>query len=107
MPFQKAGSLSALPAGSMTKVVVGGEEIALCHAGDRVFAIGNTCPHAGGPLSEGALHGTTVVCPWHAWEYDCRTGQNDFDPDVTVPVYPVRIEGDEILIEVEAGGSTA
>ena len=54
---------------------------------------------AGGPLGEGALHGSTLVCPWHAWEFDCRTGANDFDPDVTVATFPVKIEAGEILID--------
>ncbi len=100
MPFIKAGSLSKLTPGSMMQADLAGCEIALCNADGIVHAIGNTCPHAGGPLAEGALHGNMVTCPWHAWEYDCRTGQNDFDPEVTVPVYPVRIEGDDILVDV-------
>ena len=100
MGFFKAGSVSALPPGSMMTAVVDGLEIALCNTGEGIYAIGNTCPHAGGPLSEGALHGKTVVCPWHAWEYDCSTGKNDFDPEVAVPVYPVSIAGDDILIDI-------
>jgi nitrite reductase (NADH) small subunit/3-phenylpropionate/trans-cinnamate dioxygenase ferredoxin subunit len=100
MAFVKVGSLSHLPPGSMRPAEVAGLELALCNVAGVVHGIGNTCPHAGGPLAEGALHGNIVTCPWHAWEYDCRTGQNDFDPEVTVPVYPVRVEGDDILVDV-------
>ena len=52
------------------------------------------------PLGEGALHGSNVVCPWHAWEWDCRTGAYDYDPSKKVATYPVRIEGEDILIEI-------
>jgi nitrite reductase (NADH) small subunit/3-phenylpropionate/trans-cinnamate dioxygenase ferredoxin subunit len=100
MAFVRVGSLSTLPPGSMRPAGVDGVEIALCNVDGEVHAIGNTCAHAGGPLAEGALHAHMVTCPWHAWEYDCRTGQNDFDPDVTVPVYPVRVEGDDILVDI-------
>ncbi len=100
MAFVKVGSLSSLPPGSMRPVEAAGVELALCNVNGEVHVIGNTCPHSGGPLAEGALNGHTVTCPWHAWEYDCRTGQNDFDPDVTVPVYPVRVQGDDILVEL-------
>jgi nitrite reductase/ring-hydroxylating ferredoxin subunit len=100
MAFVKVGSLSTLPPGCMRPAGADGVEIALCNVGGEVHAIGNTCAHAGGPLAEGALNAHMVTCPWHAWEYDCRTGQNDFDPDVTVPVYPVRVEGDDILVDI-------
>ncbi len=100
MAFVKVGSLSSLPPGSMRSAEAGGIELAVCNINGEVHAIGNTCPHAGGPLSEGALNGNMVTCPWHAWEYDCRTGQNDFDPDVKVPVYAVRVDGDDILVDV-------
>jgi nitrite reductase/ring-hydroxylating ferredoxin subunit len=41
-----------------------------------------------------------VVCPWHAWEFDCRTGENPFAPGQCVPTYPVKVEGEDILLQV-------
>jgi nitrite reductase (NADH) small subunit len=79
---------------------IGDQTIALCNVAGEFHALEGACPHAGGPLGEGALHGTTLVCPWHAWEFDCRTGANDFDPDVSVATFPVKIEAGEILIEI-------
>ena len=79
---------------------VGNETYAICNAEGEVHALEGICPHAGGPLGQGALHGHTLVCPWHAWEYDCRTGLNDMDEEVKVVKIPVKIEGDDILIEV-------
>jgi nitrite reductase/ring-hydroxylating ferredoxin subunit len=100
MPFVKVASLSQLPADSVTEVAVGGDTYALCNVGGRVTAIGGTCLHRGGPLGQGALHGNRVVCPWHAWEWDCQTGANDFDPGQKVPTFAVQVEGDDILLEV-------
>jgi nitrite reductase/ring-hydroxylating ferredoxin subunit len=51
-------------------------------------------------LGQGALHGNNVVCPWHAWEWNCQTGANDFNPSQKVATYAVTLEGDDILLEV-------
>jgi nitrite reductase/ring-hydroxylating ferredoxin subunit len=100
MPWVKVASLSQLPAGSVTEVTVGSDVFALCNVGGRVTAIGGTCLHRGGPLGQGALHGNCVVCPWHAWEWDCQTGANDFNPSQKVPSFAVEVNGGDILIEV-------
>jgi hypothetical protein len=57
------------------------------------------CRHRGGPLGEGDLMGTTMVCPWHGWEYDVTNGQSVDDPSVKVAWFAVRVDGDDILIE--------
>jgi nitrite reductase/ring-hydroxylating ferredoxin subunit len=100
MPFVRVGSASQFPPGSVMEAEVGANTYAICNAGGEFHALDGICPHAGGPLGHGALHGNTLVCPWHAWEYDCRTGINDFDSDVVVATFPVKIEGDDILIDV-------
>ena len=76
MPRVKVASLSKLPPGSAIPVHIGEETYAVCNATGEIHVLEGICPHAGGPLGEGALHGTNLVCPWHAWEYDCRTGVN-------------------------------
>jgi len=40
------------------------------------------------------------VCPWHAWEYDCRSGANEMDDSLLLAKFPVKIQGDDILIDV-------
>jgi nitrite reductase (NADH) small subunit len=77
----------------------GGARYAVCNTGEGIYVLDGVCPHAGGPLGHGALHGHMVVCPWHAWEFDCRTGEHDFNPSVRVRTFPARVEGDDILIE--------
>ncbi len=100
MAFVKVTTVSELPPGSVMEAHVGENTFAVCNVEGELHALDGICPHAGGPLGEGALHGNTLVCPWHAWEYDCRTGVNDFDPDVSVAKFPVKIEGGDVLIDV-------
>ena len=55
-------------------VRLGGREIAIFNLGDRFLAVDNRCPHKGGPLAEGIVAGSAVVCPLHAWKIDLHTG---------------------------------
>jgi nitrite reductase (NADH) small subunit len=100
MPFLKAGSLSALPPGNVMEAEFGSTTLAICNVGGEVHAWDGICPHAGGPLGQGNIDGDHLVCPWHAWEYDCRTGVNDYDENVKLAAFPVKIEGDDILVDV-------
>jgi nitrite reductase (NADH) small subunit len=100
MPFVKVGEVSQLPPGSVMPADIGANSYAVCNVDGELHALEGVCPHAGGPLGEGALHGDTLVCPWHAWEFNCRTGANDFDPDVVVPTFSVKVEGGDILLDL-------
>ena len=100
MAFVKVATLSEVPPNSVHEVNVGETFYALCNVDGEVHALNGTCLHRGGPLGQGAMHGSFVVCPWHAWEWDCRTGANDFDPSQKVATYPVKIDGEDILIDV-------
>jgi len=84
------------------EAIVDGRRVAVCNTSDRLHAIDGTCPHAGGPLAHGALHEYMLVCPYHAWEFDCRTGENDFYPNVKVDTFAVKADGDDILVDVSA-----
>ncbi len=97
--FIKVASVTEVPEGGGMTVEAAGRQIALFNAGGKFFAIDNTCKHRGGPLGEGELDGTTVTCPWHGWEYDITTGVNLDDASVKLGCYPVKVEGDDILIE--------
>jgi nitrite reductase/ring-hydroxylating ferredoxin subunit len=100
MPFVKVARLADLPPDSLTEVFVGGEPYAICNLGGEVHALSGICPHEGGPLGQGQIHDGCVVCPYHLWEFDCRTGAFDLDPSSGVKTYPVKVEGDDILIQV-------
>lgn len=97
----KVTAVQDLKPGQGKLVQAGGKEIALFNIGGQFFAIDDTCSHAGGPLSEGFLQDHTVTCPWHGSQFDVRTGQVLGGPArENVTAYPVKIEEEEILIEV-------
>ena len=81
-----AGRVAELLPGSMAQVQVNDRTYVVCNVDGEVFAVDGICPHRGAPLAFGALHDHTIVCPWHAWEFDCRTGQGDCDSISTIPV---------------------
>ena len=85
--------------GARTVPVEGGEEIAVFRTGDdKVFALVNRCPHKGGPLSQGIVHGHSVACPLHNWNIALATGQAQGEDKGCVPVIPVKVDGGRILI---------
>ena len=79
---------------------VGDERYAVCNVGGKLHALSGICPHRGGPLGQGALNGSHVTCPWHAWEFDCRTGASDFDPAQKIATYDVKIAGDDVFLDI-------
>jgi nitrite reductase (NADH) small subunit len=68
-------------------------------ARDEVFALDDRCPHKGGPLSEGIVHGTSVTCPLHNWVFDMATGQAQGADEGSVATYTVRVESGRILLD--------
>jgi NAD(P)H-dependent nitrite reductase small subunit len=84
--------------GTGKTVLLGRREVALFNAGGRFYALDNTCPHQGGPLSEGWIEGETVTCPWHAWCFTMRDGKMTLGDYAQVDTFDVRIEGDEVRI---------
>jgi len=96
---------SEVPVGEARTFEVEGLSIALCNVGGTFHAIDDVCTHDDGPLGSGRLHGTAIECPRHGARFDVRTGEVLRMPAaVPIRVYPVRVEGDEILVEVEAEG---
>lgn len=70
-------------------------------ADDRVFAIDDQCPHKGGPLSEGIVHGSAVTCPLHNWVLSLETGLAQGADEGAVRTYPLRLHQNRILIDVQ------
>ena len=99
MPLVKVGPLDALPPGSVAEVEAGGATYAICNFEGELHCLQGSCPHAGGPLGQGTLNGTLLTCPWHGWEFDCRSGVNDFDEDVQLETFPVVVQDQNIFIE--------
>jgi nitrite reductase (NADH) small subunit len=68
-------------------------------ASDEVFAASDRCPHKGGPLSEGIVHGNKVTCPLHNWVFSLETGEAQGADEGTIPTYPIRVEGGRLLLD--------
>jgi len=100
MAYTKLASLDELPEGALLEIVQGSDVYALCNVSGEIRAISGVCPHHGGPLGQGALEGSIVTCPWHAWQFDSGTGACVFNDEVRVPTYPVRIDAGEILVNL-------
>lgn len=99
--FMKVASTGELKPGQGKLVHAGGKDIALFNIQGEFFSIDDVCAHAGGPLSDGSLEGTTVTCPWHGSQYDVRSGQVLGGPaQQSVTSYKVKVEGQDILIEI-------
>jgi len=98
--FVKVARAGDIPPGSGITVEVGDKPIALFNCDGAFYAIDDSCPHQGGPLGEGEVEGSIVACPWHEWRYDVRTGVNVDDDTCKVATYPVKIDGDDLLIEL-------
>jgi nitrite reductase/ring-hydroxylating ferredoxin subunit len=100
MPLVDVGSISSLPAGSVTEVVVAGRPYAICNLDGELRAVDGVCIHRGGPLGHGQLHDGYIVCPFHLWEFDCRTGEYDYDPTRRLRTFDVKVEEGRILLQV-------
>lgn len=102
--------LEDLRDGSFLHVRAGGREIGIVRWGDEVFAVRNVCPHVAGPVCTSVrLHlraaapelipvadpdRPVVICAWHRWEYDLRTGESVCNPKLRVKTYPVDVRAD-------------
>lgn len=98
--FVKLATLEELPPGGAREVEFEGRVYALFHVDGQISAIDGICPHQGGPLAEGQVEGTCVICPWHGWEFDIRTGKTPLGPKIKQAVYAVKVEGQDVLVEV-------
>jgi thiamine pyrophosphate-dependent acetolactate synthase large subunit-like protein/nitrite reductase/ring-hydroxylating ferredoxin subunit len=82
--------LPDLPVGRVATVVAGGRALCVARTEDGWGVLDNRCPHQGGPLGDGQLEGGYVICPWHAYEYDPRTGQPPAGFADAAVAYPTR-----------------
>jgi len=97
--FVSVAKTSDLSDGEIMLVEVGDERIALSRIEGSFYAIAEVCPHAEGPLSEGAVDDEEVECPWHGSRFNLKTGEVTSPPaGEAVARYAVRLEGDDVLV---------
>ena len=92
-----------LTPGKATAVDVEGNRIAVFNVDGTFYAIDDTCPHAGGPLSEGQVNDCKVTCPWHEANFDLKTGDVLSPPAFEgVKSYKVVVEGNDVKVELKS-----
>jgi nitrite reductase/ring-hydroxylating ferredoxin subunit len=91
---------AACPPGSVRELVAGERIVAIFNVDGQFHALDGICPHQGGPLGKGTLHGCIVTCPWHGWQFDVTTGQHQASASLRHGTFPTKIEGDEIWVEI-------
>jgi len=71
------------------------------NAKDEIFALKDQCPHKGGPLSQGIIHGRSVTCPLHNWVLGLEDGQAQGPDEGCATTYPVKLHDDVIFISLK------
>ena len=99
--FVKATTKDQLAPGDMLCVEVGGQRILIANVDGEYYATDDTCTHEDASLATGALQGEWVKCPLHGSRFNVRTGEVQEEPaDEPLKCYPVRVEGNAILVGI-------
>ena len=100
--------MSWIDIGSIDQIPVRGARIVKTKLGciavfrtaeDEVFATSDKCPHKGGPLSEGIVHGKSVTCPLHNWVFSLESGEAQGADEGNIETYAIRVEGGRLLLD--------
>ncbi|MBT3222578.1 MAG: Rieske (2Fe-2S) protein [Proteobacteria bacterium] len=89
-----------LAPGEMEEFILGDTPLAIANVDGEFFAVSNRCPHAGGPIGDGALEGHTVTCPYHGWSYNLQDGSCFVNDEAKLTCYEVKIVGDSVCVRV-------
>lgn len=100
MTEHRIASAEQIPEGQGIAVDIGERRIAVFRYHDEYFALDETCPHRGAPLHQGDITDGIVMCPWHQWRFDLRTGCSPVNQLSRVNRYPVRVVDDAVWVTV-------
>lgn len=98
----KVAEVGEIAPGEGKTVTAGTLRLALFNDGGEYFAIDDACPHQGASLGEGLLHEGRVICPWHSWIFEVRTGRCPRETHEPVRNYPTRCSGGSVEINLPA-----
>src|SRR5207249_12092855 len=97
-PFIKLTAQSDLPPeGEAKECTVGERVICVANVNGTISAMDNVCLHRGGPLGQGVIEGDKLVCPWHGWQYDPKTGQDVHNRTARVVDYAIILVNDDVM----------
>lgn len=98
----KIGTRTDLPEpGTVKEFLARGRFVCVANVDGEICAMDNVCPHWGGPLGQGKIENGKIVCPWHGWQYDPKTGKTPRKADVRLTIFKLEIEGDDVFVELE------
>ena len=103
MSWHPVAKKNEIPLREGRRVVYAGYEIALFNLGDEYLAVDNKCPHKSGPLADGITSGKSVFCPLHNWKISLESGCALSGGTGQVKKYPVKMDGETILVSFEKG----
>jgi nitrite reductase/ring-hydroxylating ferredoxin subunit len=87
--------------GEVKEVAIGGRLVCIANIDGNIYATDNVCPHWGGPLGQGKIREGKLVCPWHGWTFDLKTGETTRSPRVKLTRHTVVIHGEEVFLEFQ------
>ena len=102
--MQKVGTMADLISGVPIRANIDGTRILVFLVEQEPVATAARCPHAQGPLHQGEICGTQLICPWHGWTLNLPSGSCEEDPDLFLKTYSVTRSGDDILVSVSENG---
>ncbi len=94
------GVAEAPEPGKVMEAEVNGVQICLANLNGELAALDNLCPHRQGPLGQGWIEGEAVICPWHSWAFNLKTGQSEYPANERVNVFALKTEGESVLIDL-------
>jgi len=96
--FEPVATVGELADGDILPIEIGGEKLVLCRSGDDYYALQRRCIHQGADLAEGIVSRGTIVCAMHGWRFQLANGQHELSAETCLISYPVRVDGDRILV---------
>ena len=101
MPSFRICAKSELPGtDSANEFHAGDTMVCVANVGGEYHAMNNMCAHRGGPLGQGPVMDGKVICPFHGWMWNPKTGIADDDPHRPIAVYKLRIEGEDVFVDI-------
>jgi nitrite reductase/ring-hydroxylating ferredoxin subunit len=109
MEYVRVAGTGDIASGQIKPIEAGGRKLLLAQVGDRYFAAQRKCPHLGLNLCLGSIDGQAIVCRFHGAKFDLESGEIERDPKLLfikmtakgeLSIYPVRLEGSDILVGV-------
>ena len=94
-------NVAELPAeGAAKEFTVGNRTLCVARVNGELAALDNVCLHRGGPLGQGTIEGGKIICPWHGWAFDPKSGEAVHSAMAKVQTFRISIEGDDVVVEL-------